>query len=79
MVSDDWLTRASGRAGCIVVPSIELDPFPPDRVIVPAVRVPSSLMGKATTALFASFVRRYTAFPVTWHAESDWGACRWIT
>jgi hypothetical protein len=58
MVSADWLTSASGVAGCSL-PSSATEPVPPVMVTVPGESLPSAPMGRATTALaFSSLVMR---------------------
>jgi hypothetical protein len=39
IVSEDWLTKPSGAAGILVMPSIALEPLPPVLVTVPAVGI----------------------------------------
>ena len=48
-LSADWLKRASGAAGSLVLPSIPEAPLPPVEVMEPSERVPSAATFIATT------------------------------
>jgi hypothetical protein len=64
IVRADCPIKASGAALALVALSMAFDPAPPVLVTVPPESDPVLSIGKATTAFCASFVKKYTAFPV---------------